>query len=201
MRAAMSAQRNTTDRADAPGMAHLMRTGWYRQAHIKSQSCYWTRLLLTLWRNLQAKSLDLENAIRHSLREFGILLSKVGRGAFEKAVRTAGGGGSAVVPVDGRHAVGTRSAVEIVLPAARSRHQNGARSELCRRFMAIPGVGPVTALSFMTALDDRRASDIPAYFGQTSRRCQSGTSIDVQGRISKAGDADVRRSLTRRLRG
>jgi len=91
--------------------------------------------------------------------------------------------------------------VQIVLPAARSRHQNGARSELCQRFMAIPGVRPVTAPSFMTALDDLRASDIPAYFGQTSRRWQSGTSIDVQGRISKAGDADVRRSLTRRLRG
>ena len=34
-----------------------------------------------------------------------------------------------------------------------------------------------------------------AYFGLTSRRWQSGTSIDVQGRISKAGDADVRRAL------
>src|SRR6266851_5709997 len=29
-----------------------------------------------------------------------------------------------------------------------------ARHELCRRFMQIPGVGPVTALSFMTAIDD-----------------------------------------------
>lgn len=34
-----------------------------------------------------------------------------------------------------------------------------------------------------------------AYFGLTSRRWQSGTSIDVQGRISKSGDADVRRAL------
>jgi transposase len=74
-----------------------------------------------------------------------------------------------------------------------------ASSELCRRFMAIPGVGPVTALSFMTAIEDptrfRRSRDVAASFGLTSRRWQSGTSIDVQGRISKAGDADVRRSL------
>ena len=74
-----------------------------------------------------------------------------------------------------------------------------AQSELCRRLMAIPGVGPVTALSFMTAIDDptrfRRSRDVAAYFGLTSRRWQSGTSIDVQGRISKAGDADVRRAL------
>lgn len=32
-------------------------------------------------------------------------------------------------------------------------------------------------------------------FGLTSRRWRSGASIDVQGRISKAGDAYVRRSL------
>jgi transposase len=74
-----------------------------------------------------------------------------------------------------------------------------AGHELCRRFMQIPGVGPVTALSFMTAIDDptrfRRSRDVAAYFGLTSRRWQSGTSIDVQGRISKAGDGDVRRAL------
>ena len=60
-------------------------------------------------------------------------------------------------------------------------------------------VGPVTALSVMTAIDDpsrfRRSRDVAAYFGLTSRRWQSGTSIDVQGRISKAGDPDVRRAL------
>lgn len=65
-----------------------------------------------------------------------------------------------------------------------------ARHEACRRFMAIPGVGPVTALSFVTAIDDpqrfRRSRDVAAYFGLTSRRWQSGTSIDPQGRISKA---------------
>jgi hypothetical protein len=65
--------------------------------------------------------------------------------------------------------------------------------------MAIPGVGPVTALSFVTAIDDpsrfRRSRDVAAYFGLTSRRSQSGTSIDVQGRIIKAGDGDARRAL------
>lgn len=74
-----------------------------------------------------------------------------------------------------------------------------ARSETCRRFMAIPSMGPATAHSFMTAIDDptrfRRSRYVAAYFGLTSRRWQSGTSIDVQGRISKASDADVRRAL------
>ena len=64
---------------------------------------------------------------------------------------------------------------------------------------AIPGVGPVTALTFRTAIDDpsrfRRSRDVAAYFGLTSKRWQSGASIDVQGQISKAGDPDVRRAL------
>lgn len=29
-----------------------------------------------------------------------------------------------------------------------------AQSELCRRFISIPGGGPVTVLSFITAIDD-----------------------------------------------
>ena len=51
----------------------------------------------------------------------------------------------------------------------------------------------------MTAIDGpsrfRRSRDVAAYFGLTSRRRQSGTSIDIQGRISKAGDPEMRRAL------
>jgi transposase len=54
---------------------------------------------------------------------------------------------------------------------------------------ADPGVGPVAALSFMTAIDDparfKRSRDVAAYFGLTSRRWQSGKSIDVQGRTAR----------------
>lgn len=89
VRAALSAQRNKTDAADALGIAHIMRTGWFRQAHIKTEGCYRIRLLLVQRRNLKRKFLDLENAIRHSLKVFGIRLGKVGRGAMAKAVREA----------------------------------------------------------------------------------------------------------------
>lgn len=35
VRAAMSAQRNKTDPADALGIAHIMRTGWFRAATMR----------------------------------------------------------------------------------------------------------------------------------------------------------------------
>jgi transposase len=197
--AAMSAQRNKTDAADALGIAHIVRTGWFKAAFIKSEPCYRMRLLLTQRRNLKRKFLDLENSIRHSLKAFGIRLGGTSRGEFEQAVRAA----VADDPL-------TSELMDAMLAARAALWKQYcklhdlvvkfvARSELCRRFMAIPGVGPVTALNFMTAIDDpsrfRRSRDVAAYFGLTSRRRQSGTSIDIQGRISKAGDPEMRRAL------
>ncbi len=68
-RAAISAQRNKTDAADALGLAHIMRTGWFKRAYMKAEGTYRLRLLLTHRRNLKRKFLDIENAIRHSLND------------------------------------------------------------------------------------------------------------------------------------
>lgn len=150
------------------------------------------RLLLTHRRNLKRKFLDLENAIRHSLKAFGVRLSRIGRGGFAQAVRNAVAGDALTCELM-EVMLNTRAALwkeycrlhDLVVKFV-------VRNELCRRFMQIPGVGPVAALSFMTAIDDphrfRRSRDVAAYFGRTSRRWQSGSSIDVQRRISKAGD-------------
>ncbi len=195
VRAAMSAQRNKTDATDALGLAHLMLTGWFRQAYVKTDGAYRLKLLLTHRRNLKRKFLDLENAIRHSLKSFGVRLNKVGRGGFERAVREACAGDAF-----------TAELMECMLTARAALWRQYlklyklavglvARDELCRRFMAIPGVGPVTAVTFSTAIHDpsrfRRSRDVAAYFGLTSKRWQSGASIDVQGRISKASDPDT----------
>jgi transposase len=69
----MSAQRNKTDATDALGLAHIVRTGWFRTAHIKTEACYRLRLLLVQRRNLKRKFLDIENTIRHSLEIPGTL--------------------------------------------------------------------------------------------------------------------------------
>ena len=43
-----------------------MRTGWFRQAHVKTDEAYRLRLLLIQRRNLKRKFLDLENSIRRA---------------------------------------------------------------------------------------------------------------------------------------
>ena len=71
-------------------------------------------------------------------------------------------------------------------------------SAACRRLMTIPGVGQLTALAFVAAIDDpsriRRSRDVGAYLGLVPRRYQSGE-IDYVGSISKCGDRRVRTLL------
>lgn len=63
---------------------------------------------------------------------------------------------------------------------------------------AVPGVGPLTALSFVLTLEDAgrfpRSREVGPYLGLCPRRRQSGGS-DPQLRISKEGDEYLRRLL------
>src|SRR6185312_5993271 len=67
-----------------------------------------------------------------------------------------------------------------------------------RRFMSVPGIGPITALCFKATIDDparfKRSRSVGAYVGLTARRHASGE-IDWTGRISKCGDAMLRSYL------
>ncbi len=138
----------------------------------------------------------------HPLKSFGIRIKGTGRNGFEKAVRTA----VADDALTRELMDGMVSARAVLWKQYCRLHDLVVRLvagyELARRFMVIPGVGPVTALSFIVATDDpsrfRRSRDLAAYFGLMSRRWQSDTSIDLQGRISKGGDPEVRRASTKR---
>jgi transposase len=72
------------------------------------------------------------------------------------------------------------------------------RDAQVRRFMTVPGVGPITALAFEATIDDparfARSRSVGAYVGLTSRRYASGE-VDWSGRISKCGDAMLRSYL------
>ena len=70
--------------------------------------------------------------------------------------------------------------------------------EAGRRSMTVPGIGPITALAFLTAIDDpsrfQRSRSVGAYIGLTPRRYASGE-VDGMGRISKCGDRMLRTYL------
>jgi transposase len=61
--------------------------------------------------------------------------------------------------------------------------------------MSIPGIGAVTATSFVTAIEDpanfKKSRSVGAWLGLTTRRYQSGE-VDYDGHISRRGDAHLR---------
>ena len=69
---------------------------------------------------------------------------------------------------------------------------------ICQRLMTAPGFGFVTALTFKASVDDptrfTRLRTVAAHFGLTPRRFQSGE-LDLEGHISRCGDASVRSTL------
>jgi transposase len=72
------------------------------------------------------------------------------------------------------------------------------QSEQCRRLMTIPGIGPVTAVSFVAAIDDvsrfRHAYQLASYLGITPGE-DSSSKRERRTSITKAGPASVRRNL------
>ena len=67
-----------------------------------------------------------------------------------------------------------------------------------RLLMSVPGVGAIVSLTFAAAIDDparfKSSKQVGAYFGLTPTKYQSGET-DIDGRISKIGDAGVRAVL------
>jgi transposase len=128
-------------RPTANGVAQLVRSGWYRDVHVKSEASYRLRLLQTHRRALKRKYLDLENEIRHSLNVFGSKHSAVGRAGFEAQVPELIGDGALLAALTEpvlRH--GRRCGRSTPKLRALLVHTVG-RGELCKRFMAVPSVG------------------------------------------------------------
>ncbi len=197
--AALSAMRNKTDKNDARGIAHVLRTGWFSPVHMKSREAHGLRALLSTRKALLKKTMDLANETRGLLKIFGIRLPKsVSHGSFDGIVRPIiemdDVLAHALVPLlDARVAL-----YQQYLELDRRVKRAASHDEVCLRLMTVPGVGPIAALTFKAAVDDptrfKRSRTVGAHFGLTPRRYQSGEH-DNPGRISKAGDSDVRAAL------
>ncbi|ESQ90197.1 hypothetical protein ABAC460_10630 [Asticcacaulis sp. AC460] len=76
--------------------------------------------------------------------------------------------------------------------------EKGESGKVCERLLTVPGVGPITALTYTCSIEDptrfAHSNDVGAYAGLVPRRFQSGER-DSKGHISKAGDGNLRHAL------
>ena len=198
VRDAFKAMPVKTDRKDARGIAQLLRLGWYRPVHCKSLAAQETRALLTARKLLQVKRHDVEMSLRGILRGFGLKVGKTTPRSFAARIDELVAGHATLETV-AQALLTARATLEGEFQALEKRLRALARADdRARLVMTTPGVGVLTALTFVSAIDDpgrfKSSRQVGAHFGLTPKRYQSGET-DVSGRISKIGDRQVRTAL------
>ncbi|WP_063297182.1 IS110 family transposase, partial [Pseudovibrio sp. Ad37] len=167
--------------------------------HMKSRRSHAMRTLLSSRKACLRKCIDLTNEVRGLLKVYGLRLpERIKHTRFDATVRpfieVHPDLSLALVPL-----LDARLALLHTYQELDKRVKHAASTNaVCLRLMEIPGVGPMTALAFVAAVDDparfRSSRTVAAHFGLTPRRFQSGET-DNPGRISKAGDMEVRSAL------
>jgi transposase len=95
----------------------------------------------------------MENAIRHSIKTFGLSSTGFGRAEFDTRVRQLMAGDQLIASLIDCMLRARQAYVrlhEVVLAIVR-------QDELCRRFVRVPGAGPISALSWPANEDQLHA--------------------------------------------
>ncbi len=198
VRDAFKAMSVKTDRKDARGIAQLMRLGWFRPVHCKSVPAQEVRAVLTARKLIQSKLYDIEGSLRGMLRGFGLKVGPTTPRTFEGRIKELVAGHS-TLQVVAKALLSVHAVLVREFQAFEKRVRAMARSDTrARLLMTAPGVGPIVALTYVSAIDDpsqfTSSRTVGAHFGLTPKKYQSGET-DVTGRISKIGDPTVRTVL------
>ena len=186
-KAALKMQINKTDRNDAAGIARIMQCGWYREVRVKDLDSHALKALLVSRALLVKIKRDLENQIRGLLKNLGLVIGRAKMNVFSlRATQLTEDRpelAAAVGPL-----LKSREAIEQQIEDLDRKVLRLARDNAqVRRFMTVPGIGPITALCYLATIDDparfKKSRSVGAYAGLTARRYASGE-VDWTGRIS-----------------
>src|SRR5246500_3356805 len=169
VKAALSAMTVKTDRKDARGLAQLLRMGWFQQVHAKSMASQEVRALLVGRKQLLGRLIDVELSIRGILRGFGLKVGAVTRKGFEARIREL---------VTGQATLERITEAMLSARATLQAEYEKLHKAVLAWLMTVPGVGPVVAVTFKSAVDDPsrivKSKAVGALFGLTPKKYQSG---------------------------
>jgi transposase len=136
--------------------------------------------------------------MRGLMKTFGLIVPRSMGGRFETHVRTLLAGDAALARIILPLLEAWRSLRKQTAELSRQVLAEARRNQHCQLLMSIPGVGAITATSYLTAVEDpanfKRSRSVGAWLGLTTRRYQSGE-VDYDGHISRRGDTHVRSLL------
>ena len=199
---AIYASDRKSDRNDARMLARIARLDpqlLYPVQH-GSEEAQRDLLQIKLRDNLVRQRVDIISSVRFTLKSMGRPLPSPNTQCFAKRCRTI------LNDSDAPLLTMIEPSLQVIdLLTKNIRELDRAIERLCdekyphtRRLRQVMGVGAITSLSFVLTIEDperfRQPRDVAAYLGLVPKRDQSG-GLDKQLRISKAGDAYLRRLL------
>jgi transposase len=156
------------------------------------------RALLTARKLVQSKLYDIEMSLRGILRGFGLKVGPTTSRSFAARINHLAAGHPSLEMV-AEALLSTHAAALCAFKNLEKNVRQISRADArVRLLMSTPGVGPVVALTYISAIDDPKrftsSKRVGAHFGLTPKKYQSGET-DISGRISTTGDSSVRAVL------
>jgi transposase len=191
------ARRIKTDRRDVAALAEACRLGIYRAAHRVSAAQREARRVVRIREQLVRMRPQTINQLRAQLRQEG---RRLPRGTSESVVARLD---ALALPEALRVGLAPlRAVLASLAPLIRAATAEvGARASadpVVRRLLTVPGIGPITAVTYRAALDTWErfgdAGAATAFLGWVPREDSSGTR-HRKGAITKAGPGPVRALL------
>ena len=177
----------------------MARTGWFKAIHIKGDATHMNRARLKIREQLVKSRIAMLGQLRGLMKLFGLRMGTVTTPSKRAERLTKLFAQKPELKAIMAPLVASLEALEREITKASCDLEVVASADpVCARLMSVPGVGPITALTFKSAIEDpgrfARGRDAGAFAGLVPRRSQSGER-DTMGRISKAGDAHLRSAL------
>lgn len=196
MAAILSLTINKTDKNDARGIASALRGGHYREVHHKSQYAVELGTLMGARRSLVHQRTASMNTIRGLFKSYGIIVGVANTGRFVSKIEKL------LEKLSKDAQVGLKALLEafIVIHAQVTALDSivakiALKDPVVKRLTTIPGVGPITALTYKMEIDDphrfKKSRSVGAYVGITPTQYSSGET-HRQGKISKCGSSELR---------
>jgi transposase len=195
-------KRGKNDAADAEAICEAVTRPTMRFVGIKSPEQQSAMMLHRVRLILSRQRTQLSNALRAHLAEFGIV-APVGRNGIEQLLGIIADTDDDRLPADARGCLDMLVAQLLIvkqqiLENDRRIIASARETELGRRLMEIPGVGPLLASAVVAAVPSptvfRSGRDLSAWIGLVPRQNSSGGKERL-GNISKAGHSYLRQML------
>jgi transposase len=195
-------KRGKNDAADAEAICEAVTRPTMRFVAVKSPEQQSLMMLHRVRLMLNRQRTQISNAIRAHISEFGVV-APVGRLGVDRLLEVVADASDDRVPEDARLCLQMLAAqLEVVkrqiLENDRRVLASARRTELGRRLMDIPGVGPLLASAFVASVADptvfRTGRDLAAWIGLVPKQNSSGGK-DRLGSITRAGNRYLRQML------